>query len=209
MDKINVTLSTLPSYDEYCKEIQPLWSTRWLTNMGEKHEKLRENLQSYLSAPSLDLLTNGHLAIELALQSMHLTGEVITTPFTFTSTTHAIVRSGLTPVFCDIDPMNFTIEPSKIEPLITENTSAILPVHVYGNACDVESIEVIARKHNLKVIYDAAHTFGVRYKNQGIANFGDASCFSFHATKVFHTIEGGAVAYHDEEFGKRLAKLKS
>lgn len=210
MDKeINVTRSSLPPYEEYCAEIRDMWESRWLTNMGVKHEKLRVGLQNYLDAEHIELITNGHLAIELALQAMNLTGEVITTPFTFASTTHAIVRSGLEPVFCDINPTGFTMDVSKIEPLITEKTSAILLVHVYGNVCDVEAIENIADKHKLKVIYDAAHTFGVRYKGQGIANFGEASCFSFHATKVFHTIEGGAVAYQDIEFGQCLAKLRN
>lgn len=206
---IQVTRSSMPPYEEYCAEIRDLWDSRWLTNMGEKHEKLRAKLQDYLEANHVELLTNGHLSIELALQAMDLTGEVITTPFTFASTTHAIVRCGLTPVFCDINPIDFTIDISKIEFLITEKTSAILPVHVYGNVCDVESLGSIAQRHNLQVIYDAAHAFGVKYQGQGIANFGDASCFSFHATKVFHTVEGGCVCYQDDEIGKRLAALKN
>lgn len=206
---MNVTRSSLPPFEEYCAEIKGLWDSRWLTNMGEKHEKLRAGLQQYLGAEHIELFTNGHLSIEIALQAMNLSGEVITTPFTFASTTHAIVRSGLEPVFCDISPTDFTMDVSKIETLITEKTSAILPVHVYGNICDVEAIERIAKKHGLKVIYDAAHTFGVKYKGRGIANFGDASCFSFHATKVFHTVEGGAVAYQDDEFGQRLMRLRN
>lgn len=209
MDKINVTRSSLPPYEEYCAEIADMWDSRRLTNMGEKHEKLCANLRDFLDAKHVKLITNGHLAIEFALQAMGLAGEVITTPFTFASTTHAIVRSGLEPVFCDINPTDFTLDVSKIEPLITEKTSAILPVHVYGNVCDVKAIESIANQYKLKVIYDAAHAFGVKYKGQGIANFGDASCFSFHATKVFHTIEGGAVAYHDCDFGQRLTKLRN
>lgn len=209
MDRINVARSSLPPFEEYCAEIRDMWDSRWLTNMGEKHEKLRAGLQNYLGAEHIELITNGHLAIELALQAMDLTGEVITTPFTFASTTHAIVRCGLEPVFCDINSIDFTMDVSKIEHLITEKTSAILPVHVYGNVCDIEVIESIAEKHNLKVIYDAAHTFGVRYKGQGIADFGDASCFSFHATKVFHTVEGGAVVYQDVEFGKRIERLRN
>lgn len=209
MNNIPVTRSTLPPYEEYCAEIQDLWDSRWLTNNGEKHEKLRSELKNYLNAEHLELVTNGHLSIESAIEAFGLTGEIITTPFTFASTTHAIVRCGLNPVFCDINQNDFTIDASKIEPLITEKTSAILPVHVYGNVCDVEAIEKIALKYNLQVIYDAAHTFGVKYKGRGAAGFGDASCFSFHATKVFHTIEGGAVAYHDEDFGRRLARLKN
>lgn len=209
MDKMNVARSSMPPYEEYCAEIKALWDSRWLTNMGQKHKELRIKLQGYLGAERLDLLTNGHMAIELSLQALGLTGEVITTPFTFASTTQAIVRNGLTPVFCDVDPVTFCMDPTKIEPLITEKTSAILPVHVYGNVCDVETIEAIAKKHNLAVLYDAAHTFGVKYKGKGIANFGDASCFSFHATKVFHTVEGGCACFQNEAFGERLAKLKN
>ena len=152
MDSINVTRSTLPPFEEYCTEIRGLWDSRRLTNMGEKHEELREKLQEYLGVEHVGLVTNGHQSIELTLQAMGLSGEVITTPFTFASTTHAIVRSGLQPVFCDIDPADFTIDVSKIEGLITERTSAILPVHVYGNVCAVKVIEDIASRHNLKVI---------------------------------------------------------
>ena len=149
----------------------------------------------------VSLFSNGHMALELLIQALHLTGEVITTSFTFASTTHAIVRNGLTPVFCDVNPEDYTMDVSKIEALITDKTSAIIPVHVYGNLCDVEAIEAIAKKHHLKVIYDAAHTFGVTYKGRGVATFGDASMFSFHATKVFHTIEGGAVCFNGEQNG--------
>lgn len=209
MAAIPVTCSSMPPYEEYCEEIREMWDSRWLTNMGRKHEKLRRELAEYLGIEHLDLLTNGHMAIELSLQALGLTGEVITTPFTFASTTQAIVRNGLTPVFCDIDPVTFCMDATKIEPLITEKTSAILPVHVYGNVCDVETIESIAKKHNLKILYDAAHTFGERYKGKGIANSGDVSCFSFHATKVFHTIEGGCACFRNEEFGERLAKMKN
>lgn len=149
------------------------------------------------------------MALELSLQALNLQGEVITTLFTFASTTHAIVRNGLTPVFCDIDPVTFTMDAAKIEPLITDRTCAILPVHVYGNICDVEEIARIAHKYELKVIYDAAHTFGETYKGRSTATFGDVSCFSFHATKVFHTIEGGAACFHDAAFGKKLYQLKN
>lgn len=209
MRPINVTRSTMPPFAEYCGEIRELWDSRWLTNMGAKHERLRAALAEYLDAPHMDLLTNGHLSLELSLQALELEGEVITTPFTFASTTQAIVRSGLTPVFCDIDPVTLTMDPEKIEPLITERTSAIVPVHVYGVFCDVEAIGRIAEKHGLKVLYDAAHAFGARYKGRGAGAFGDVSCFSFHATKVFHTLEGGGACFRDEAFGQRLARLKN
>lgn len=209
MKKINVTRSSMPPYEEYCAEIKDLWDSRWLTNMGQKHEELRIKLQEYLGTGHLELLTNGHMSIEVSLQTLGLSGEVITTPFTFASTTQAIVRNSLTPVFCDIDPVTFCMDPEKIEPLITEKTSAILPVHVYGNVCDVEAIEAIAKKYNLAVVYDATHTFGVKYEDKSTANFGDVSCFSFHATKVFHSIEGGCACFQNGEFGARLAKLKN
>jgi dTDP-4-amino-4,6-dideoxygalactose transaminase len=154
-------------------------------------------------------MTNGHMALELTLQAMNLQGEVITTPFTFASTTHAIVRNGLTPVFCDINPFTYTMDTEKLESLITDKTCAILPVHVYGNICNLEEIERIAHKYELKVIYDAAHTFGETYQGRGIGTFGDVSCFSFHATKVFHSIEGGAVCFRDEQLGSRLYELKN
>ena len=208
-EKILVTRSVLPPIEEYMEEIQGLWDTHWITNMGEKHEKLRQQLKEYLGVGNIDLLTNGHMALELSMQAMNLRGEVITTPFTFASTTHAIVRNGLEPVFCDINPEDFTIDVSKIENLITDRTSAILPVHVYGNVCNVEEIDRIAKKYDLKVIYDAAHTFGTTYKGRGIGNFGDAACFSFHATKVFNTIEGGAVCFKDKDFGLELYRLKN
>lgn len=206
---INVTKSSIPYFEEYCEEIKEIWDSCWLTNMGPKHKKLQDSLIDYLEVDNIDLFCNGHMALEMAIQAMNLTGEVITTPFTFASTTHAIVRNGLTPVFCDIKERDFTIDESKIEPLITSKTSAIIPVHVYGNVCNVEEIERIAKKHNLKVIYDAAHAFGVKYKGKGIGTFGDASMFSFHATKVFNTIEGGAVSFKDKEFGLDLYRLKN
>ena len=209
MDKILVTRSSMPELDEYVEEIRDIWDTHWLTNMGAKHKKLEAQLKDYLGVENISLMTNGHLSLELGLQAMNLKGEVITTPFTFASTTHAIVRNGLTPVFCDINPVDFTMDVTKIESLITDRTCAIMPVHVYGNVCNVEEIERIAKKHDLKVIYDAAHTFGVRYKGKGIGSFGDASMFSFHATKVFNTIEGGAVCFKDESLGKELYKLKN
>jgi len=166
-------------------------------------------LRNYLDVPKVSLFTNGHLALELVLQAFNLSGEVITTPFTFASTTHAIVRNNLQPVFCDINMDDCTIDVNRIENLITDKTSAILPVHVYGNICNVVEIEKIANRYNLKVIYDAAHAFGEKYDGTGVGNFGDASMFSFHATKVFNTIEGGAVTFTDTELEKKLYQLKN
>lgn len=208
-NRILVTRSSMPPMDEYVNEIKDIWESRWLTNMGVKHKELQAGLREYLGVENIDLFTNGHMALELSLQAMNLQGEVITTPFTFASTTHAIVRNGLTPVFCDINPQDFTMDVDKLESLITDRTCAIMPVHVYGNVCNVEEIERIANKYELKVIYDAAHTFGVKYKGKSTASFGDVSCFSFHATKVFHSIEGGAACFRDAEFGKKLYGLKN
>lgn len=208
MKKILVTQTSMPPYEEYIEEIKDIWESHWLTNMGPKHNLLESRLKDYLSVDNISLFTNGHNALELCLQAMNLSGEVITTPFTFASTTHAIVRNGLTPVFCDINPVDYTMDVTKIEALITDKTTAIVPVHVYGHVCNVEEIERIAKKYGLKVIYDAAHVFGVRYKGKGIGSFGDASMFSFHATKVYHTIEGGAICYHNEELGRELYKLR-
>lgn len=209
MGNILVTRSSMPPMEEYIEEIKELWETHWLTNMGAKHKQFQADLTDYLGVDHVELLTNGHMALELTLQAMNLQGEVITTPFTFASTTHAIVRNGLTPVFCDIDPVTYTMDAGKIESLITDRTCAIMPVHVYGNVCDVEEIDRIANKYELKVIYDAAHSFGETYKGEGIGTFGNASCFSFHATKVFNSIEGGAVCYKDEELGEKLYQLKN
>lgn len=209
MNNILVTRSSIPELEEYIEEIKTIWDSHWLTNMGPKHKELQKQLLEYLAVDNLELLVNGHMALELTLQAMNLQGEVITTPFTFASTTHAIVRNGLTPVFCDIDPDTYTMDVSKIERLITDRTCAIMPVHVYGNICDIEEIDRIAKKYDLKVIYDAAHTFGETYKGQGIGSFGDASCFSFHATKVFNSIEGGAVCYRDKHIGNLLYELKN
>ena len=209
MNKINVTRSSMPLYEEYCEEIKDLWDSRWLTNMGEKHNSLQKELSVYLKVKNTSLFTNGHLALEATIRSLNLTGEVITTPFTFASTTQAIVRCGLRPIFCDINPVDYTIDTDKIEALITDKTSAIIPVHVYGNTCDDIKIESIAKKYNLRVIYDAAHAFGVEVKNEGIGTFGDASMFSFHATKVFNTIEGGCVTYNDERLTDILTMDKN
>lgn len=211
MSQINVTRSSMPTFEEYCEEIKELWDSRWLTNMGAKHKQLEANLLEYLHADHVKLYVNGHLALENILAAMSLPkgGEVITTPFTFASTTHAIVRNGLVPVMCDINPQNYTIDVNQIEGLITDKTVAIVPVHVYGNLCDVERINEIAKKHGLKVIYDAAHAFAVKYNGVSSAMFGDASMFSFHATKVFHSIEGGAVFYREDSLGRKLDELKN
>lgn len=209
MNKILVTRSSMPDFDEYIEEIKEIWDSHWLTNMGPKHKKLQAELKEYLGVENIDLFVNGHMSLELSLQALKMQGEVITTPFTFASTTHAIVRNGLEPVFCDINPDDYTIDVSKIESLITDRTCAIMPVHVYGNVCNVEEIQRIAYKYGLKVIYDAAHTFGEKYKGKGIGTFGDVSCFSFHATKVFNTIEGGAACFKNPEFGLDLYRLKN
>lgn len=210
-DRILVTQSSMPSYEEYIEAIKPLWDTHWLTNMGTYHKQLEAKLTDYLGVPGVSLMVNGHMALELAIQAFGFPegSEVITTPFTFISTTHAIVRNHLKPVFCDVNWEDGTIDESKIEELVTEKTVAILPVHVYGNVCNVEEIQRIADKYNLKVIYDAAHAFGVEYKGKGIGCYGDASVFSFHATKVFNTIEGGAVSFSDHKIYDKLYNLKN
>lgn len=209
MDNILVTRSSMPPIEEYFSEISNIWENHWLTNMGEKHVRLQKELLHYLDVDNVELFTNGHMALEMTLQALNISGEVITSPYTFVSTTHAIVRNGMTPVFCDINPEDYTIDVNKIESLITDKTVAILPIHVYGNVCDVDAIDEIAKKHNLRVIYDAAHAFGEKYNGKGVANFGDVSCFSFHATKVFNTIEGGAACYRDGVIGERLYQLKN
>lgn len=209
--RINVTRSSLPPYEEYLQEIKDIWETAWLTNMGQKHKKLESELQKYFNVPHVSLFTNGHLALEgaIALFNFPQGSEIITTPFSFVSTANAIVRNGLIPVFCDIREDNYTIDADKIESLITDKTVAIVAVHVYGHVCDVEKIERIAKKHNLKVIYDAAHAFGVSYKGKSIANYGDVSMFSFHATKVFNTIEGGCVCYAKDSYEQVFYDMKN
>ncbi len=212
MDKIiNVTRSSMPEFEEFCEEIKDLWESHWLTNMGQKHKKLQNELETYLNSPHVVLYTNGHLALENVIAAMNLPegGEVITTPFTFASTTHAIVRNGLVPVFCDINDVDYTMDVSMIESLITDKTVAIVPVHVYGNICDVDKIQKIADQYGLKVIYDAAHAFGVVHNGINVANYGDASMFSFHATKVFNTIEGGAVTFSEDSFVQVLNDMKN
>ena len=208
-ENIYVTKALLPDYDDYCEMIKTIWNSHILTNNGPLHQKLEQNLKNYCTSENITLFTNGHLALETAIASLDLKGEVITTPFSFVSTTNAIVRNGLNPVFCDIKSDDYTIDPSKIEKLISDKTCAILPVHVYGNICDVEKIQKIAHKYNLKVIYDAAHAFSERYKGINVANFGDISMFSFHATKVYNTIEGGCLTYSDFGLKEKLEKLKN
>lgn len=201
----------MPPYEEFIEKIKPLWETRWLTNMGIYHKELEEVLKVYLGVKGISLIVNGHMALELAIQLMDFPegSEVITTPYTFISTTHAIVRNKLKPVFCDIKESDYTIDEAKIENLITDKTVAIIPVHVYGNICNIEEIERIAYKYRLKVIYDACHAFGETYKGKGIGSYGDVSVFSFHATKVFNTIEGGAITFSQEEKYERLYNLKN
>lgn len=207
--KINVTRSSMPPFEDYIEEIRDIWDSRYLTNNGPKHQKLEEELEKYFGVKHVILFTNGHLALEFMIEGLDLTGEVITTPFTFASTTNSLHRKGITPIFCDINEDDYTIDADKIEALITEKTTAIMPVHVYGKLCDTEKIQKIADRYNLKVIYDAAHAFGVFKNGISSAAFGDASMFSFHATKVFNTIEGGCVATNDDELAKKLNTLKN
>ncbi len=210
-DHIYVTQSSMPPYEEYIEAIRPLWETHRLTNMGDYHGQLEQQLADYLDVPEISLTVNGHLALELAIQAFGFPpgSEVITTPFTFISTTHAIVRNHLHPVFCDVRNDDGTIDVTKIEQLITPKTVAILPVHVYGNACQTEEIEKLAYAYGLRVIYDAAHAFGIRYKGKGIGNYGDASIFSFHATKVFNSVEGGGVVCKNHDLYEKLYNLKN
>lgn len=210
-EKIFVTKSTMPPYEEFVEAIRPLWDTHQITNMGKYHQELEEKLRQYLKVPELSLMVNGHMSLEMVIQNFHFPegAEVITTPFTFISTTYAIVRNHLKPVFCDVKLSDGTIDETKIENLITEHTVAIVPVHVYGNVCNIEAIQKIAKCYDLKVIYDAAHAFGVEYKGKGIGSYGDASIFSFHATKVYNTIEGGAVTFSEHKMYEALYNLKN
>lgn len=213
MDKlkkpIQVTKSFLPPKEEYIDKISEIWQNNWVTNNGPMHNQLQKELCKYLNVKNSTLFTNGHLALDVAIKSLGLTGEVITTPFTFASTTHAIVMNNLTPVFCDININDFTIDTNKIEELVTENTTAIIPVHVFGYPCNIKEIERIAKKHNLKVIYDAAHVFGVEVNGKGIGQFGDISMFSLHATKVYNSIEGGLLTYNNNDLVKILDMYKN
>lgn len=196
-ERINVTRSSMPSFEEYIEELKPVWESRWLSNRGAASIKFEEMLKKYLGVEEVYCFANGHVALEVAIDGLFLPkgSEVITTPYTHCSTTHAIVRNGLVPVFVDVEEKTYTINPELVEKAITEKTVAIVATHVYGFPCDVEAIEAIAKKYNLAVVYDAAHAFGVEYKGVGIGNFGDLAMFSTHATKVFHTIEGGIVTY--------------
>lgn len=201
MSRINVTKSSMPSIDEYVEELRPVWESRWLSNRGEASKKFEAGLKEYLGVEQVYCFANGHVALEVAIDGLLFAkgSEVITTPYTHVSTTHSIVRNDLTPVFVDVEPDTYTINPDLIESAITEKTVAIVATHVYGFPCRVERIEEIAKRHNLYVIYDAAHAFGVTYKGVGIGNYGDMAMFSTHATKVFHTIEGGIVTYKDKD----------
>ena len=189
----------MPPIEEYNSLVKQIWDNKWLTNKGPIYKKFEQQLKDYLNVENISLTVNGHSALDNAVKSLNISGEVITTPFTFASTTHSLTMNGITPVFCDIKEEDLTIDENKIENLITEKTTAILAVHVYGHVCNIEKIERIAKKYNLKVIYDAAHAFGVKYKNRSIAYYGDASIYSFHATKLFHTIEGGCCVYKDKK----------
>ncbi|MEE9379667.1 MAG: DegT/DnrJ/EryC1/StrS family aminotransferase [Candidatus Lokiarchaeia archaeon] len=199
----------LPPLREVYKKIKEIWKSKWLTNMGIQHQILEHELMEYLDVPNLTLFCNGTLALQLAYQALELKGEVITTPFTFPATINSLIQNNLKPIYCDIRLDNFNIDCDLIENLITPNTTAILPVHVFGNPCEIEKIEKVAKKYNLKIIYDAAHCFGITYKNRGIGNFGDVSMFSFHATKIFHTIEGGALTYNDPDLKESFNLLKN
>lgn len=209
MNRIPVTRSSMPSLEEYAQEIASLWDSHWLTNCGEKHRLLEEELAAYLGSPHVSLYVNGHAALEAALEGLNLKGNVITTPFTFASTTNAIVRKGLEPVFADIRLDDYTIDPECVESLIDEDTCAILPVHVYGNLCDDVALRRIADSHGLPLIYDAAHAFGVRRDGISAASLGDVSMFSFHATKVFNTIEGGALCFNNPNLAPALDSWKN
>lgn len=211
MDKniITVTSPLLPDLDEFHELLKEIWDSKWITNNGSFHKKLEVALCEYLKVPYVSLFTNGTLPLLTALQALRITGEVITTPYSFVATTHALWWNGIKPVFVDIDPQTGNLDPNKIEAAITPKTTAILPVHVYGKPCDVDAIQGIADKYGLKVIYDAAHAFGVEVNGESILNAGDMSTLSFHATKVFNTIEGGAMIMHDAKTKQRIDYLKN
>ncbi len=206
---INVTKPFLPPRHEFDRYMDGIWQRNWLTNNGPLVNELELKLKEYLALPHLLYVSNGTIAIQIAIKALGLRGEIITTPFSYVATTSSIVWEGCTPVFVDIDPQTFNINPSKIESAITEHTSAILATHVYGNPCDIEAIEKIADKYHLKVIYDAAHGFGTQYKGESVFGFGDITTTSFHATKLFHTIEGGAVFTRDPELLRRMALMRN
>ena len=206
---ITVTSPLLPDLDEFHGLLKEIWESKWITNNGSFHKKLEAALCEYLKVPYVSLFTNGTLPLLTALQALRITGEVITTPYSFVATTHALWWNGIKPVFVDIDPHTGNLDPNKIEAAITPKTTAILPVHVYGKPCDVDAIQAIADKYGLKVIYDAAHAFGVEVNGDSILNAGDMSTLSFHATKVFNTIEGGAMIMHDAKTKQRIDYLKN
>lgn len=208
-DPIYVTKPFLPPLEEFQEYLEEIWATKQLTNKGRYHELFEEKLAQYLNVRFVSLFSNGTLALISALQTLRITGEVITTPFSFVATTHALNWNGIKPVFCDVEPATYNLDPQKIEAAITPKTTAIMPVHVYGNPCDVETIQDIAGTYGLKVIYDACHAFGVTAQGNSILNFGDLSVLSFHATKVFTTFEGGAIICHDEATKKRIDFLKN
>lgn len=211
MDKniITVTSPLLPDLGEFNEYLKEIWDSKWITNNGSFHKKLEAALCEYLKVPYISLFTNGTLPLITALQAMHITGEVITTPYSFVATTHALWWNGIKPVFVDVAPKTGDLDPSKIEAAITPRTTAILPVHIYGKPCDTKAIQDIADKYGLKVLYDAAHAFGVQVKGESILKAGDMSTLSFHATKVFNTVEGGALVMHDEKTKKRIDYLKN
>ena len=206
---ITVTTPLLPDLDDFNSLLKEIWSSKWITNNGQFHQKLEEALCDYLKVPFISLFTNGTLPLLTALQALRISGEVITTPYSFVATTHSIWWNGIKPVFVDIDPSNCGIDPDKIEAAITPRTTAIMPVHCYGKPCDNKRIQAIADKYGLKVIYDAAHAFGVEVDGESVLNWGDMSTLSFHATKVYTTIEGGAIVMHDEATKKRIDYLKN
>lgn len=207
--QITVTSPLMPNLDELNQYLQDIWQRKWITNNGHYHKELEKALCEYLDVPYVSLFTNGTLPLITALQALRITGEVITTPYSFVATTHALWWNGIKPVFVDIDPTTGNLDPNKIEAAITPRTTAIMPVHVYGKPCDTERIQEIADKYGLKVIYDAAHAFGVKVNGASILNAGDMSTLSFHATKVYNTIEGGALVMHDEQTKKRIDYLKN
>ena len=208
-EKIFVTRPLLPPLKEYQKKLEEIWDNQWLTNYGPLEHEFQTNLKNLFNVKNVELFSNGHTSLDLALKALDLEGEVITTPFTFASTTQAIIENNLKPVYADVDDEYYNINPGNIESLITEDTCAIMPVHVFGNPCEVEKIERIAKKHDLKVIYDAAHAFGVKIENKPIVKYGDMSMLSFHATKVFNTIEGGALIFDNDELSYKLKALKN
>lgn len=207
--QITVTSPLLPDLEEFHKLLKEIWDSKWITNNGSFHKQLEKELATYLKVPYISLFTNGTLPLITALQALRITGEVITTPYSFVATTHSLWWNGIKPVFVDVDPSNCGLDPAKIEAAITPKTTAIMPVHCYGKPCDTRAIQEIADKYGLKVIYDAAHAFGVEVNGESILNAGDMSTLSFHATKVYNTIEGGAMVMHDEKTKQRIDYLKN